>query len=82
MLSGDGLDKRQTTYYNSSSEASFGALVIKSSDFVQMRSPFPYYVKTFDSFPIKRKPKKVVKIMNENLHYYYSMNYTKFSEED
>ncbi len=82
VLSGDGLDKRKPTYYHSSSEASFGALIIKSSDFVQMRSPFPYYVKTFDSFPIKRKPKKVVKIMNEKLHYYFSRNYKEFQKRD
>jgi hypothetical protein len=50
----------------------FGALVIKSDQFIQLKKPFPYYVRTFDSLPIKRSPKTVVKKMNKKLHRFYN----------
>lgn len=62
----NGLE-RQTRYYGGPNMGS-GALVIKSDQFIQLRKPFPYYVRTFDSLPIKRKPKNVVRIMNKKLH--------------
>lgn len=50
---------------------SFGALIIKSDQLIQLRRPFPFYVRTFDSLPISRSPKKVVKKMNRKLRKYY-----------
>lgn len=68
----NGLEKR-TKYYGGSNMR-FGALIIKSDQFVQLRKPFPYYVRTFDSLPIRRKPKKVVIKMNMKLLNFYNIN--------
>ena len=62
--------KRVDNYYGRP-HMGFGALIIKSDQFIQLRRPFPYYVRTFDSFPIKRKPKKTVKKMNKKLNRFY-----------
>jgi hypothetical protein len=47
---------------------SFGAMKIKGCDFIQLRDPFPYYVKTYGSFVFKRSPLSFVKRINEKLH--------------
>jgi hypothetical protein len=66
----NGLERR-TRYYGGTNMG-FGALVIKSDQFIQLKKPFPYYVRTFDSLPIKRSPKTVVKKMNKKLHRFYN----------
>lgn len=58
--------------YQGSSSMGFGALVIKSEQFVQLRKPFPFYVKTYDSVsPFKRPSSTTVALMNTKLHKYY-----------
>lgn len=64
----EGLERR-TSYYGGPTMG-FGALVIKSDIFIQLCKPFPYYVRTFDSFIVKRRPKTVVKKMNKKLRKY------------
>ena len=64
-----GLQKRQQRY--GSSGVGFGALLIRSDQFVQLTDPFPYYVRTFGALPSGRKEVKVVEKMNEALHEYY-----------
>lgn len=54
--------------YYSGSSMGFGALLIKSDQFIQLKKPFPFYVRTFDTLPIKRKTSKVVIRMNKQLH--------------
>jgi hypothetical protein len=61
----------RTTSYIDGPNMGFGALVIKSGQFKQLSSPFPYYVRTFDSLPFKRSPITVVKKMNRKLHRFY-----------
>lgn len=50
---------------------SFGALVIMDSRFSQLKRPFPYYVRTFESLPIKRSIHRTVLMMNRKLHKFY-----------
>lgn len=57
--------------YYGGPDMGFGALIIKSDKFIQLKRPFPYYVRTFDSLPIKRSPNKVVRKMNKKLHKFY-----------
>lgn len=59
------------TKYSGGADLGFEALVVKTENFVQIRDPFPYYVRTFDSLPIKRKPKTIVKKLNSQLNTYY-----------
>lgn len=66
----DGIEKR--TKYNGATNMTFDALIIKNNQFIQQRKPFPYYVRTLNSLPFKRKPKTVVKRMNTQLHAFYS----------
>ncbi len=52
----------------------FDALLIKSDQFIQLRRPFPYYVRTLDLLPTKRNPNQVVKKMNKKLEKFYKEN--------
>ena len=67
-----GLQKRKQ--YNGGANMSFGALIIKSDQFIQLRKPFPYYSRTLGSVPIKRKPELVIAEMNSQLHRFYKKN--------
>ncbi|MFT4662738.1 MAG: hypothetical protein ACI8XB_003031 [Patiriisocius sp.] len=50
----NGKVKKQTNYYGGA-DMRFGALIIKSDQFIQLKRPFPFYIRTFDSLPLKRK---------------------------
>jgi hypothetical protein len=66
----DGMEKKST--YGGSTDFGFGALIIKSDQFIQLADPFPSYVRTFDTiFFLRRNPRKVVRKMNEKLHEFY-----------
>jgi len=62
----DGLEKRDS--YSDRGTFGFEALLIRNDQFVQLSDPFPFYVRTWDS---SKKPYKVVRKMNKNLHRYY-----------
>lgn len=49
---------------------SFNALVVMSNLLVELSSPFPYYVRTFNNLPFPRKPQKAVRKLNKRLHKY------------
>ncbi len=49
---------RKTPVYYGSPDRTFNGLVIRSANFIQLRRPLPYYVRTFDSLFIKRSPRK------------------------
>lgn len=71
VIQGDG-DVRMRKKYYGEPNMGFRALIIKNDEFVQLRKPFPYYVRTLSSFIfIRRKPKKTVKRMNKKLHKFY-----------
>jgi hypothetical protein len=57
--------------YSGGPDMGFGALIIKSDKFIQLKRPFPYYVRTYDSLPINRSPNKVVRKMNKKLNKFY-----------
>jgi len=49
------------------------ALIVRDRDFIQLRHPFPFYVRTYQGFPVlKRKKPKVVKKLDDGLHEYYT----------
>ncbi|MFM2286636.1 MAG: hypothetical protein RLZZ543_2133 [Bacteroidota bacterium] len=62
--------KRSENYYGGPN-IGFGALVIKSDQLIHLRRPFPYYIRTFDSLPIRRSSSKTVKKMNKKLFKFY-----------
>jgi hypothetical protein len=49
----------------------FNALIIKDSQMNQLKKPFPFYVRTFDTIPTKKDLAKVVRKMNKRLHKFY-----------
>jgi hypothetical protein len=66
-----GGKEAQTTYYGSP-DMGLPALLIRDRNFVQLRDPFPYYVRTFESLsPVKRTAEKSVKKLNGKLQDYY-----------
>jgi hypothetical protein len=65
----DGLERRNE-YYGGANQR-FEVLKIMSDRFVQLRRPFPYYVKSYDPYPDKEKIIKAVKKMNNNLFNFY-----------
>ncbi|MGB0404177.1 MAG: hypothetical protein ACPGEG_08780 [Salibacteraceae bacterium] len=64
-----GPETRST--YSGGTDFGFQAMIVKTENFVQIRKPFPFYVRTFDSLPIKRKPSTIVKKLNSQLNAYY-----------
>lgn len=61
-----------TPRYYGSTAMGFEGLVIKSDQFIQLKRPFPYYVRTFSSLPFKRGIRKTVSRMNRKLHGYHA----------
>ena len=49
----------------------FGALKVKGPDFVQLRSPFPFWVKTYGQFLFKRDPNAIVIRFEEKLQDFF-----------
>ena len=66
-------DKGKETY---STSLGFEALIIKDKNFIQLKKPFPYYVRTFSSLfrPIKRTKSETVRKMNNDLISYYKLH--------
>ena len=63
--------KRKSTYYGTA-DMGFEALVIMDDQFIQLRNPFPYYVRTYDKKGIiTRSPEKTVRKMNQKLHQFF-----------
>ena len=50
----------------------FGAICIKDQQFVNLKNPFPYYVKTYGNYVFLRKPSKIVWLLNQKLFDYYA----------
>ncbi len=69
----NGIEK-QPRYYGSSDMGVWG-LVVKSEQFVQLRHPFPYFVRMFSTLPLESGYKRTVAKLNSKLdHYYKRMN--------
>lgn len=63
--------KKIPIYYGSPNMG-FNALIVKSDIFVQLRRPFPYYVRTLESLPFRRRTQKTVRLLNKQLNEFYS----------
>ena len=57
--------------YQGGTNMGFEALLIKNNKLFQLTHPFPFYVRTFNSLPIKRSLKRTVKKMNKKLFKFY-----------
>jgi len=68
----NGLEKR-SAYYGGP-DMGFSVLKIMSDQLIQLKRPFPYYVRTFDKLPIKRNLSKTVLKMDKKLTRYYKKN--------
>jgi hypothetical protein len=60
----------KTENYYGSSDMGFEALIVKNDQFMQLKSPFPYYVRTFNSLPVRKSNNKTVKKMNDKLFHF------------
>lgn len=69
-VNGNWSVERVPTYYGSTNMG-FGALIVKSDRMVQLKRPFPYYVRTFDML---RSVEKCVSKLNRKLLRYYGRN--------
>ncbi|MFK8046381.1 MAG: hypothetical protein AB8B72_12870 [Crocinitomicaceae bacterium] len=59
--------------YSGTANMSFGALIIKSPQLVQLPRPFPYYMRTLSTIPIvRRSHTKVVRRMDYALNMFYN----------
>ncbi len=66
----NGMERRSV--YNGGPDMRFEALIIMSKQMIQLKRPFPYYVKTQCTIPFfKRSTSKVVNRMNVKLFKYY-----------
>ena len=64
--------KQKTSNYSGDPDMGFTALIIRDASFVQLQKPFPYYVRTFEGFPLfTRKKNKAVVLLNKNLESYF-----------
>ncbi len=72
---GSNSNPNRVENYYGSSKMGVSALIIKSEQFVQLKRPFPYYVRIFESLPFERRTEKAVRKMNRKLHRFYSKNH-------
>ena len=69
LVNEDGSYKRTSSW--AGRDVHFGALIVMNDQFVQIRRPFPRYVRTFDSLPFLKKPiVKTVARLNKKLFKY------------
>jgi hypothetical protein len=64
----DGFRKRRG--YWGGPDMQLKALIVRSDEFVQLKRPFPYYVRTYDDL-FKRSPQKAVMILNKKLNKFF-----------
>ena len=73
---GDSGMQNKNAYY-SGADMGFDVFKIMNTNFIQLKKPFPYYVRTYDSMPVKKKISKAVEKMDKELALYYKMNAAK-----
>ncbi len=71
-------DKFLTAEFSLIDDADFEALIIKDNQFVQLKRPFPFYVRTFDSIWNDKKLNQVIVTLNHRLNSFYKrkINYS------
>jgi hypothetical protein len=66
---------KKEDHYNGGPSFSYEGLIIRNDKFIQLRHPFPYFVRTRDSRPNKKKLNRTVKTMNKKLTNFYQENH-------
>jgi hypothetical protein len=61
---------KKESYYGSSNMG-IDAIRIMNNKFVQLKGPFPYYVRLYSSLPVERDLQKAVEKLNKKLSAYY-----------
>ncbi|MBL0072326.1 MAG: hypothetical protein IPP34_11195 [Bacteroidetes bacterium] len=61
--------------YHGGPNMGLGALIVRSKNFIQLKRPFPYYVRNFDSQPKERSHEKAVRRLNKKLYKFYYKEY-------
>lgn len=67
---GENGPERRTTY-RGGNNTQIKSVRIMSEQLVQLRNPFPYFVRVFDTFPVSKRLSNAVARMNEKLHDFY-----------
>lgn len=65
------LGTQKVKTYNGGPDFGFDALIIRNDKFIQLRDPFPYFERTRDPMPNKRKLEKVIKKINKRFFKFY-----------
>lgn len=66
-----GYRTKRKNYYGGT-ELGPDALILRDAYFRQLRPPFPFYVRTYEGFPLIRRSKaKTVSLLNQNLWEFY-----------
>jgi hypothetical protein len=71
LASDNNFSVTQVRNYYGGPNMGFDALIISSDKFIQLRRPFPYYVRTRDAMPKSKVIFKTVAKMNKKLHRFY-----------
>jgi len=71
MNKGENGWERKYVYHTDSSQPVQG-LVVKSSEFIQLHKPFPFYTRRFKFF-LRRTDETLVKELNHRFHQYYKI---------
>lgn len=70
----DDFSVKRVDHYNGGPSFSYDGLIIRSDQFIQLRHPFPYFVRTRDPRPNKKKLNRTVRAMNKKLTSFYDQN--------
>ncbi len=65
----NGVERRSSLYGGSA--LGFSAVKIMSDQLIQLKDPFPYYVKTSEALPVDRRLTKAITKMNNKLQNYF-----------
>jgi hypothetical protein len=63
---------KKADYYYGGPSFGYDALIIRNDQLIQLRHPFPYFIRTRGSHPKKKVIVKVVKTMDRKLSEYYA----------
>lgn len=66
---------KSVDHYNGGPVFSYDGLIIRSDKFIQLRHPFPYFVRTRSPRPSIKKLNRTVKTMNKKLTLFYNENH-------
>jgi hypothetical protein len=65
-------NRKQVSHYNGGPNLGLDGLIISSEQLVQLRHPFPYFIRTIDPMPKKRVIYRAVRKLNKRLYWFYN----------